>query len=101
MGTTELEALGPLAGHPLEDTRVQVDVNDVAVTLRSTPGRFDSVGLDVDNGPSAFATFSNDRLYDNEGLAGRAHGPQERRGAGGLVRPGRSEIRTTPALCRL
>ena len=60
--------LGPLAGHPLDDTRVQVDVNDVAVTLSRAPDSFDAVLLDVDNGPSAFATSGNKRLYDDEGL---------------------------------
>ena len=61
--------LGPLARHPLKDKRVRVDVNDVAATLSSNPGRFDAVLLDVDNGPSAFATSNNSRLYDNQGLA--------------------------------
>ena len=61
--------LGPLAGHPLKDKRVRVDVNDVAVTLASNPGRFDAVMLDVDNGPSAFGASSNSRLYDDQGLA--------------------------------
>ena len=63
------EMLGPLARHPLKDRRVRVDVNDVAVTISSTPGRFDAVLLDVDNGPSAFASSSNERLYDDGGLA--------------------------------
>ena len=61
--------LGPLARHPLKDKRVRVDLNDVAATLRSNPGRFDAVLLDVDNGPSAFAASTNSRLYDNQGLA--------------------------------
>jgi spermidine synthase len=60
--------LGPLAGHPLRDARVELDMNDVAVTLNRVPDRFDAILLDVDNGPSAFATSSNDRLYDDEGL---------------------------------
>ena len=41
----------PVAGHPLKDTRVRVDRNDVGFTLRANPGRFDAVLLDVDNGP--------------------------------------------------
>jgi spermidine synthase len=40
--------LGPLAGHPLKDRRVVVDVGDVAATLR--PSRFGAILLDVDNG---------------------------------------------------
>jgi len=61
--------LGPLAGHPLKDRRVVVDVADVAVTLRSSPGRFDAVLLDVDNGPAAFTASHNAGLYDDRGLA--------------------------------
>jgi spermidine synthase len=60
--------LGPLAGHPLDDRRVQVEVGDVADTLRDGRGRFDAVLLDVDNGPVAFTQASNAGLYTNEGL---------------------------------
>ena len=60
--------LGPLANHPLKDARVQLDVNDVAATLRSNPGTFDAVLLDVDNGPAALTSASNARLYDNDGV---------------------------------
>ncbi len=61
--------LGPLAGHPLKDRRVRVEVSDVAAVLRSSPGRFDAVLLDVDNGPAAFTSTENARLYDNGGVA--------------------------------
>ena len=61
--------LGPLAGHPLKDKRVRVELGDVAVTLRSARRRFDAVLLDVDNGPAAFTTPDNSRLYDDCGLA--------------------------------
>lgn len=61
--------LGPLAGHPLKDRRVLVDVNDVAATLRANPGRFDAVLLDVDNGPAAFTASHNAGLYNDRGLA--------------------------------
>jgi spermidine synthase len=61
--------LGPLAGHPLKDKRVRVEVDDVAVTLRSSIGTFDAVLLDVDNGPAAFAASENAGLYDNRGVA--------------------------------
>ena len=61
--------LGPLAGHPLKDKRVRVDVADVAVTLGSSPGRFDVVLVDVDNGPAAFTGSDNARLYDDRGVA--------------------------------
>jgi spermidine synthase len=61
--------LAPLAGNPLADPRVQVEIDDVAVTLSSRPGQFDAVLLDVDNGPSAFAGSNNAALYDDPGVA--------------------------------
>jgi spermidine synthase len=61
--------LGHLAGHPLKDTRVRIEVGDVDATLRSSTRRFDAVLLDVDNGPAAFTASHNTRLYDDGGLA--------------------------------
>jgi spermidine synthase len=60
--------LGPLAGHPLRDPRVRVEVGDVAAVLRRSPGRFDAVLLDIDNGPDAFTTTGNQWLYGNAGV---------------------------------
>jgi spermidine synthase len=62
--------LGQLAEDPLKDPRVQVEIDDVAVTLSSRPGQFDAVLLDVDNGPAAFTSSSrNAGLYDDRGIA--------------------------------
>jgi spermidine synthase len=61
--------LGPLAGHPLKDARVRVEIADVGATLRSGAGQFDAVMLDVDNGPSAFTDANNAGLYDERGIA--------------------------------
>ena len=61
--------LGPLAKHPLKDKRVRVETEDVTVTLRARPGRFDLVLLDVDNGPDALTDASNSGLYDSRGIA--------------------------------
>ena len=61
--------LGPLAGHPIKDKRVRIDINDVSVTLHSSRDRFDAVLLDVDNGPDGFTSAANDRLYGDRGLA--------------------------------
>jgi spermidine synthase len=61
--------LGPLAGHPLKDKRVRIEIGDVAVTLRSGPGKFDAVILDVDNGPTALTASDNAWLYDDRGIA--------------------------------
>jgi spermidine synthase len=61
--------VGSLAGEPLKDSRVRVEIDDVAVTLSSRPGQFDAVLLDVDNGPAAFAGSNNAGLYDDRGVS--------------------------------
>lgn len=65
--------LGPLANHPLKDSRVRVEVNDVAAVLRANfAGKqrpFDAIMLDVDNGPAAFTSEENGGLYTNQGIA--------------------------------
>jgi spermidine synthase len=61
--------LGDLAGHPLGDPRVEVEVADVGSVMGASADRFDAILLDVDNGPAAFTTWENDRLYDARGLA--------------------------------
>ena len=60
--------LGPLAGYPLKDRRVRIIMGDVADALRSCFARFDAILLDVDNGPSAFTSEDNARLYSDVGL---------------------------------
>jgi spermidine synthase len=61
--------LGAIAGHPLNDPRVRIEVGDVGFTLRANPCGFDAILLDVDNGPAAFTTPANHGLYDNAGVA--------------------------------
>jgi spermidine synthase len=61
--------LGELAGDPLKDPRVHVEVDDVAAVVGRCPGRFDAVLLDVDNGPAAFTAPGNAGLYSDTGLA--------------------------------
>ena len=61
--------LGPIAGYPLNDRRVRIEVGDVGFTLRANPGGFDVILLDVDNGPAAFTIPANKGLYDNAGVA--------------------------------
>jgi len=61
--------LGPLAGNPLKDKRVRVEVGDVKLALTSGRDRFDAVLLDVDNGPRAFSSTANSGLYNDGGLA--------------------------------
>ncbi len=62
------EMLGPLSGSPLEDPRVDVVIGDVGDVLQSTPGEWDAILLDVDNGPQAFTMPANERLYGVQGL---------------------------------
>ena len=62
--------LAALAGRPLDDPRVRVKAGeDVGFTLRANPDRYDTVLLDVDNGPAAFTSSANHGLYDNAGVA--------------------------------
>jgi spermidine synthase len=60
--------LGPLAAHPLKDRRVTVQIGDVLATLEVSRARFDTVILDVDNGPAAFTSTENARIYGDSGL---------------------------------
>lgn len=60
--------LGHLAGHPLDDRRVRVVTRDVTDLLAETPGEWDAILLDVDNGAEAFSLESNHRLYSSRGL---------------------------------
>ena len=63
------DMLKDLAGAPLDDPRVTVDVRDVQKVLSSNRATFDAVLLDVDNGPFAIAADANDDLYAATGLA--------------------------------
>ncbi len=64
--------LAPLAGRPLEDPRVRVEVGDVLGCLRASAGRLDAVLLDVDNGPAVARTAvgrpANGALYGAAGV---------------------------------
>src|SRR5919107_1397539 len=63
-------ALGALAGQPLEDRRVRIEVGDVGSALHaSRRERFGAILLDVDNGPAAFTASGNRGLYDNAGVS--------------------------------
>jgi len=62
------DRLAPLAGRPLEDPRAELVLGDVADVLASTPESWDTILLDVDNGPDGFTQPGNDRLYGVPGL---------------------------------
>lgn len=64
-------ARGPLAhlfGDALDDPRVTIELGDVHDVIVASPGEFDGIMLDVDNGPDGFIDVANDRLYCNWGL---------------------------------
>lgn len=63
--------LGPLAGHPVYDPRVELRVDDVVRYVSELPAEeaFDAILLDVDNGPIPFTVVGNWWLYAAEGLA--------------------------------
>ena len=59
--------LGHLAGHPLDDPRVRVVVDDLNACLARDNAAFDVILLDIDNGPQALTLRGNERLYDRAG----------------------------------
>jgi spermidine synthase len=78
--------LAPLAGHPLADPRVRIEIIDVAALLSSSASsdrsrsrapqtaqpaksQFDAILLDVDNDPGAFTDSRNAALYSTAGIA--------------------------------
>jgi spermidine synthase len=65
-------ARGPmaeLAAGCLDDPRVSIVEQDVAMTIAQGAGRYDAILLDVDNGPDGLVRLANDRLYTASGLA--------------------------------
>ena len=62
------EHLGDLNNHPLRDPRVDLRIADVAQVIRQSPGVFDCILLDVDNGPQAITDIHNEHLYSPAGI---------------------------------
>ena len=65
-------ARGPMAaltGSCLDDPRVTLIEDDVAVPIQHAAGRYDAILLDVDNGPDGLVRSDNGRLYAARGLA--------------------------------
>jgi spermidine synthase len=58
--------IGPVAGNPLLDPRVEARVQDVNLAIRE--GDWDAILLDVDNGPEGLTSSANDQLYSAAGL---------------------------------
>jgi spermidine synthase len=65
-------ARGPMAAvfaGSLEDPRVEMVEDDVAVLIWAARSIWDAILLDVDNGPDGLSRKGNDRLYSSNGLA--------------------------------
>lgn len=61
--------LGAAAGHPVNDPRTRIHVGDVVDVLKTSPGGFDAILLDVDNGPEGLTRRENNWLYGPAGIA--------------------------------
>lgn len=61
--------LAPVFAGSLDDPRVRVVVDDVAVPIRTGERGWDAILLDVDNGPDGLTRAGNDWLYGESGLA--------------------------------
>lgn len=59
---------GHLTGDVLADPRVFIHEQDVVETIREARSAWDSILLDVDNGPDGLARKENERLYGIAGL---------------------------------
>ncbi|MBT0667994.1 spermidine synthase [Novosphingobium profundi] len=65
-------ARGPMAKLTdgcLDDPRVMLVEDDVAVLIDAAREGYDAILLDVDNGPEGLTRWQNDRLYSPDGLA--------------------------------
>jgi len=60
--------LGPFADHPLNDDRTELVQDDVTKVIKNARNEFDSIMLDVDNGPTALIQERNSWLYSDSGL---------------------------------
>jgi len=60
--------LGELNGQSLDDKRVEIRVGDVLLLLSNSKNHYDTILLDVDNGPSAIVDPGNDILYSQAGI---------------------------------
>ena len=62
------EFFGELNGRPLEDGRVELQTGDVVELISRSRNRFDTILLDIDNGPEAMTASGNRRLYGHKGI---------------------------------
>lgn len=64
-----LGPLGSAAGYPLKDSRARVHIGDVVQLIKDSPGAYDAILLDIDNGPEGLTRKENDWLYTAPGIA--------------------------------
>ncbi|HSG42004.1 MAG TPA: MnmC family methyltransferase [Anaerolineales bacterium] len=60
--------LGELNNHPLDDQRAEIIIGDIYQLLSQSKNKFDTILLDIDNGPSAIVDSNNQRLYTPTGI---------------------------------
>ncbi|MFT7678496.1 MAG: spermidine synthase [Planctomycetota bacterium] len=60
--------LASLAGEPILDSRVKIEMKNFVRFIRDTEETFDSLQLDLDNGPDSFTSKGNGWLYGPDGL---------------------------------
>lgn len=60
--------LGECAGYPINNERVIVHIGDVAELFKAKQPEFDSILLDVDNGPEGFTHGDNNNIYSLNSL---------------------------------
>lgn len=60
--------LGELTRHPLRDSRVALKIGNVTEVIRQSPGVFDAILLDIDNGPEAITDAGNSEVYSQAGI---------------------------------
>ena len=58
-----------LSAGAMADPRVRVVQDDVVAVLRASPGAFDAIMLDTDNGPAGMLMSENGPLYATGGIA--------------------------------
>lgn len=59
---------GHLAGHPLNDRRVELWIGDVLDLLRQPGNSYEMILMDTDNGPDYTVRDTNGAIYENPGL---------------------------------
>jgi spermidine synthase len=62
------EYLGGLTNQPLDDPRTEIKCRDIYGLMADSPKTFDTILLDVDNGPDAMTDSQNHRLYSRSGI---------------------------------